>query len=214
MPTHRNLPTHRNRPKRRHDTGDPRVHRYDIDRYVRQAKRFGTELVYETAAGDLDLLGLGRLSIELQAIGPKWKQPLDGVPFALTLIDGGATETAACRMAQVSIKTLRRWQRDPNRSAMRIIRRGDRPPIIEAHARSSVRPPGRMDWDLLRTMVDDEGEPLMEVPEKGLPIAKSPNLPPSLQAISGTNGGSPTNDPRKAILSIEGQLAFDEIAAR
>jgi hypothetical protein len=53
-----------------------------LDRYKTHARRFGTELVWETAAGqvwpfesDLTVRQLGALSLYLQRIDPKWELP-------------------------------------------------------------------------------------------------------------------------------------------
>jgi hypothetical protein len=108
-----------------------------MTRFLRHAKRFGTELVFETASRDLDLADLGRLSAELQAVDRKWRCPLDGPAFALTLIDLGFRREAACRMAQISRATFYRHAG----SGVRIIRRRDRPPIIELHADGGNRLP-------------------------------------------------------------------------
>jgi hypothetical protein len=97
--------------------------------YIRQAQRFGTDLVFETAAGsvwpfrpDLNIRELGRLSLSLQKIDPGWRLPpaekagfevrgLDGADFALMLIAERVDADRAARMAMVSRRTIQRRQR-------------------------------------------------------------------------------------------------------
>jgi hypothetical protein len=158
-----------------------------VARYAKHAKRFGTELVFETAAADFGMTDLGRLSVELQRIDPNWKCPLAGVAFALTLIDHGTTDTAACRMAQITTRTLHRHRTDPNKTGISIVDRRNRSPIFELHASASTQPPGRMDWDLLVTMVGDDGEPLLQVRDETGQVENRPDLAPSSQAIPWTN---------------------------
>jgi len=106
-----------------------------LDGYVRQAERFGAELVFDTAAGltwpfraHLSIRELGYLALRLRNLDPAWRLPkpddgafevrgLDAADFALLLVAEGVDERDACRMAGVSRRTMQRRQR-PAREAL------------------------------------------------------------------------------------------------
>jgi len=78
-----------------------------LAKYVRQAERYGCEGVFEAATADLGAQDLGRLSLRLQNIDPKWKMPrADRHRLALGLIAAGGPDDRTCRMAQTSRTTL------------------------------------------------------------------------------------------------------------
>jgi hypothetical protein len=79
---------------------------YSLDAYRRHAERFGAECVFETAVGDLSVVDLGRLSIRMQKLDPRWRVPADRAQFAGDLIDAGEPLDRACRMAMISRTTL------------------------------------------------------------------------------------------------------------
>lgn len=101
---------------------------------------------------------------------------------------------------------------------MRIIRRGDRPPIIEFPHTYSTAPPGEgMDWDLLRTLIDDEGEPLVadrdvDDGSSGLGSleAKTAKYPLQPRGVSSTNGATAINGSRQLDLWTEPNGATPE----
>jgi hypothetical protein len=81
--------------------------------YVRHAEKHGTEDIFETAAADLDALDLGRFSLRLQNLNPKWKLPnVARDRLALALIEKGADTRDVCRMAMVSRSTLWRLKQE------------------------------------------------------------------------------------------------------
>jgi hypothetical protein len=49
--------------------------RATLREYIRHAKRFGTEAVYETAAGDLTRAELAALAEHLRRLDGKWRMP-------------------------------------------------------------------------------------------------------------------------------------------
>lgn len=80
-----------------------------VARYIRHAEHFGPADVFETAVGDLDVEDLGRLSLRLQNLDPKWTLPkADRRAFALALDERGVDAKTICRMAMMSRWTLKR----------------------------------------------------------------------------------------------------------
>ncbi len=77
----------------------------DLASYVRHAERFGTGEVFETACAELDARDLGRLSLRLQNIDPRWRPP-DAGSFALRLLSDDVPAADVCRMARISRQTL------------------------------------------------------------------------------------------------------------
>jgi hypothetical protein len=85
-----------------------------VARYIRHAERFGVADVFETALGEYRHLSpkdLGRLSLRLQNIDPKWtlSQPRR-LAFARVLVRDGVDAKTICRMAMISRRTLKRAQ--------------------------------------------------------------------------------------------------------
>jgi hypothetical protein len=77
--------------------------------YIRHAEHFGVADVFETALGDLDVEDLGRLSLRLQNLNPKWAlSQADRRALALALHERGVDPKTICRMAMISRKTLKR----------------------------------------------------------------------------------------------------------
>lgn len=93
----------------------------DLRTYVRHAERYGPDLVFEAAAGidsaapevshqaDLDVLDLGRLSLRLQNIAPRWRLARD-VAFTLArqLLAHDQDVKTAARMSTLSVSTVRK----------------------------------------------------------------------------------------------------------
>ncbi len=104
-----------------------------FEQYLRHARRFGSELVFETAAGlvwpfepDLNVRELGALSLRLQHLDPTWRLPkaddgkfevhgVDRVLFALELVAAKCSRDDACAAAMISRATLQRELRRSSR---------------------------------------------------------------------------------------------------
>jgi len=81
--------------------------------YVRHAEQHGTEGIFETATADLDAVDLGRFSLRLQNLDPKWRMPKAARGrLALALVEKGLDTKDVCRMAMVSRTTLWRLRQD------------------------------------------------------------------------------------------------------
>ena len=81
-----------------------------LTRYIRHAELYGFDADYfEIAARDLDPLDLGRLSLRLQRLDPKWRLPQDVArELAISIVTAGESPEWACRAARCSRRTLQR----------------------------------------------------------------------------------------------------------
>ena len=102
--------------------------------------------MFETAAGlvwpfraDLSLRELGFLALRLRNIDPTWRLPLTGAgafdvrgldagDFALMLVAEGVPERDACRMAEITTRTLQRRQRPASEVLRQLDQAPDSPP--------------------------------------------------------------------------------------
>jgi hypothetical protein len=82
--------------------------------FVRHAERYGSELVYETAAaGYLEPEELGLLSLALQRLDRKWRlAPAQKTKLALALIDSPLPVARICEMSQLHRATLHRFRQE------------------------------------------------------------------------------------------------------
>ena len=81
-----------------------------LDQFIRHAERYGSELIYETAAaGYLDYREPAALSLALQRIDRRWKLSRDQqTRLALALDQTGLPDAEICASAQLSRTTLHR----------------------------------------------------------------------------------------------------------
>jgi len=81
-----------------------------LARYVRHAELYGFDADYfEIAARDLDPLDLGRLTLRLQRLEPKWRLSQDAArALAISIVAAGESPEWACRAARCSRRTLQR----------------------------------------------------------------------------------------------------------
>jgi hypothetical protein len=84
-----------------------------LEEFVRRAERFGSELVYQTAADHLEPDELGLLSLALQRVDRKWRlAPQEKTALALALIDGPLPDARICEMSQLHRATLHRLRQE------------------------------------------------------------------------------------------------------
>ncbi len=97
--------------------------------YIRHAEKHDTEDIFEAAAADLDVLDLGRFSLRLQNLDPKWKLPNAArARLALALIGKGTDSRDVCRMSMVSRSTLWRLRQEaqaPDRPSEAAVQSGE-----------------------------------------------------------------------------------------
>ncbi len=126
-----------------------------IAQYVRHAERFGVDQVFEAARRDLDVRDLGRLSLQLQRIDPKWRLlPRERQRLALDLIADGEPLARVCEMAQVSRTTLWRIRNAQSTDEIRL------EPAFQSGAFVSTRlapdnPPGGGDMEHIDSIWDE-----------------------------------------------------------
>lgn len=84
-----------------------------LEEFVRHAERFGSELVYDTAADYLEPDELGLLSLALQRIDRKWRlTPEQKRRLALALIESPLPDARICEMSQLHRATLHRLRQE------------------------------------------------------------------------------------------------------
>lgn len=84
-----------------------------LEEFVRHAERYGSELVYETAAGFLEPEELGLLSLALQRLDRKWRlAPAQKTKLALALIETPLPVVRICEMSQLHRATLHRLRQE------------------------------------------------------------------------------------------------------
>lgn len=90
-----------------------------LEEFIRHAERYGSELVYETAAaGYLDPEQLGLLSLALQRLDRKWRlPPAQRAALALALAELRLPQARVCEMAQLSRATLHRLRQQAQEAA-------------------------------------------------------------------------------------------------
>lgn len=83
-----------------------------LKRFRRHAELYGSEEVYDVAAGDgLDSLDLARLALALRHIDPRWRLSADQRANLLGRLDGfGLPDQEVRRYLGVSQDTLRRMR--------------------------------------------------------------------------------------------------------
>lgn len=126
-----------------------RALRRPLDRYERHAQRFGTEMVWETAAGlvgpeppDLTVRELGALSLYLQRIDPAWRLPKgeNDKPFKdadKRTKSPGSFEVRRCDRLLFALDLIAAgWKREHARAAAQISRS-----TLQRELRKSARPP-------------------------------------------------------------------------
>ena len=81
--------------------------------FVRHAERFGSELVYDTAADYLEPDERGLLSLALQRIDRKWRlTPGQKRTLALALLESPLPDARICEMSQLHRATLHRLRQE------------------------------------------------------------------------------------------------------
>ncbi len=87
--------------------------------FVRHAERYGSELVYETAAeGYLEPEELGLLSLALRRLDRRWRlSPQQRRKLALALCERRLPLARVCEMAQLSRATLHRLRQQAEQGA-------------------------------------------------------------------------------------------------
>ncbi|MDE3129624.1 MAG: hypothetical protein KGL16_00590 [Acidobacteriota bacterium] len=84
-----------------------------LEEFVRHAERYGSELVYETAAGHLEPKELGLLSLALQRLDRKWRlAPAQKTKLALALLETPLPLAQICEMSQLHRATLHRLRQE------------------------------------------------------------------------------------------------------
>ncbi|MDE3069127.1 MAG: hypothetical protein KGJ43_00160 [Acidobacteriota bacterium] len=85
-----------------------------LEEFVRRAERYGSELVYETAAaGYLEPEELGLLSLALQRLDRKWRlAPAQKTKLALALLESPLPVARICEMAQLHRATVHRLRQE------------------------------------------------------------------------------------------------------
>lgn len=84
-----------------------------LEELVRHAERFGSELVYQTAADYLEPDELGLLSLALQRIDRKWRlAPHEKTTLALALLETPLPDARICEMSQLHRATLHRLRQE------------------------------------------------------------------------------------------------------
>lgn len=75
-----------------------------LERYVRHAEKYGTNLIIETAAEELPWSALGELSLRLQAVDPKFKLSRDMAQSMVTALFGVVDDDRLRRMTGLGLK--------------------------------------------------------------------------------------------------------------
>lgn len=85
-----------------------------LQEFVRRAERYGSELVYETAAaGYLKPQELGLLSLALQRLDRKWRlAPAQKTKLAGALLDTPLPVARICEMSQLHQATVHRLRQE------------------------------------------------------------------------------------------------------
>jgi hypothetical protein len=144
---------------------------YTVGDYVRHARKFGIEGVFETLAQQTrNPHVLAEAVRELRTIDPKWQLPKPAaIVLAQRLVIEGYSEAAACRNVGIDKRTLRAHPQPV------------RPPIREYHADGST-------W------------PVQQVPRDVVHMPKWAPNGAAQSGVCEQNGRPPTDDLRSTIL--------------
>jgi len=84
-----------------------------LQEFIRHAERFGSELVYETAASYLEPDELGQLSLALQRLDRRWRlTPAQKTELALALSERHLPVAEIAEMAQLHRATVHRLRQE------------------------------------------------------------------------------------------------------